>query len=74
MGFCVARVMKGCGRGTNGHIAISANNVDRAIAFLKTKGVTFAEDTRKTDKNGQTTVMYLEKEFGGFAIHLVKAK
>jgi len=67
-------IMKGCGRGTNGHIAISANNVDRAIAFLKTKGVTFAEDTRKTDKNGQTTVIYLEKEFGGFAIHLVKAK
>jgi len=64
--------MKAPGYGTHGHIAIAANNVDRAIYHLGRKGVTFNEATRKTDAQGSTTVIYLEGEIGGFAIHLVR--
>ncbi len=60
--------------GKNGHIAIGANNVDRAIYHLARKGVAFNESTRKTDAKGNTTVIYLKDEVGGFAIHLVKNK
>ena len=65
-------VMKSKGFGDKGHIAIGTNNVDRAIAYLKTKGITFNEATRQTDDKGRTKFIYLEKDFGGFAVHLLR--
>ena len=64
-------IMKSKGRGTHGHIAISTWNVDRAIYHLSRAGATFDESTRSSDDKG-TKVIYLEGEFGGFAIHLVR--
>ncbi|HCM91702.1 MAG TPA: 2-dehydro-3-deoxyphosphogluconate aldolase [Lachnospiraceae bacterium] len=64
-------IMKSKGRGSNGHIAISTWNVDRAIYHLSRAGATFDESTRSSDDKG-TKVIYLEGEFGGFAIHLVR--
>ena len=58
--------------GTNGHIAIGTNSVDRAVYHLGLQGVEFDEATRKTDQNGRTKAIYLKGEFGGFAIHLVQ--
>ncbi len=73
--FCGAELecMKGCGRGEKGHIAIGANNVDRAIAKLAAQGVAFDESTRKIDGKGRTTFIYLQDEIAGFAFHLVQA-
>ncbi len=70
----VVECMKAPGRGKNGHIAIGANSVDRAIYHLGRRGVEFDESTRKVDAKGRTTVIYLKGEIGGFAIHLVKNK
>ena len=39
-------IMKKPGRGTNGHIAIGCNNVDRAIYHLSQRGVKFDLDSR----------------------------
>lgn len=64
--------MNGNGRGTHGHIAVGTSNVDRAISYLGRKGVTFSEETRKTDARGNTTLIYLNEEIAGFAVHLVK--
>ncbi len=64
-------VMNFMGKGTNGHIAIAANDVDRAVYHLGLSGATFDESTRLTDKNG-TKFIYLNGEFGGFAIHLTR--
>ena len=64
-------IMKNKGRGTNGHIAIAAWDVDRAIYHLSRNGASFDETTRSADEKG-TKVIYLEGEFGGFAIHLVR--
>lgn len=64
-------IMKSIGKGTHGHIAIAAINVDRAVYHLSRAGAKFDESTRKSDGRG-TKVIYLDGEFGGFAIHLVR--
>ena len=64
--------MKGPGLGTHGHIAIAANSVDRAVFQLERQGVKFDGSTRKTDDKGATKAIYLQGEFSGFAIHLVR--
>ena len=63
---------KAPGRGTHGHIAIAANNVDRAVYHLGLQGVKFDESSRKTDAKGVTKAIYLQDEVCGFAIHLMK--
>ena len=69
----VIEVMKKPGRGTCGHIALKCWNVERALAYLKQFGFSAVEETVKTEK-GKITFAYLDKEIGGFAVHLVRAK
>lgn len=57
--------------GANGHIAIGTNNIELAINYLESRGVTFNMDTAKY-KNGKMIAIYLNGEVGGFAIHLVQ--
>ena len=52
-------IMKKPGRGTNGHIAIGCNNVDRAIYHLSQRGVKFDLDSKNV-KNGKTVACYME--------------
>ena len=65
-------IMKKPGRGTNGHIAIGCNNVDRAIYHLSQRGVKFDLDSKNV-KNGKTVACYMADEIAGFAFHLVQA-
>jgi len=65
-------VMKFMGRGSLGHIAIGADNVDRAEYYLRQRGFSFDESTRRVDAAGRTTFLYLSDEIGGFAFHLTK--
>ena len=58
-------IMKKVGRGTNGHIAIGCNNVDRAIYHLSQRGAKFDLDS-KVVKNGKTIACYFADEIGGF--------
>ena len=53
MGNKEFEIMKKPGRGTNGHIAIGCNNVDRAIYHLSQRGVKFDLDSKNV-KNGKT--------------------
>lgn len=62
-------VMKGKGRGTNGHIALSTFSVERALAWLETFGIRPVEETVKK-KNGKTVFAYLDTEIMGFSFHL----
>ena len=64
-------VMKYKGMGTHGHIALAVNDVGRAVYHLGRSGASFDESTRITDEKG-TRFIYLDGEFGGFAIHLVR--
>jgi len=65
-------VMKQPYLGKNGHIAIQTNYIERAIFHLSQQGFTFNEESKKYDKNGKLTAIYLNEEFGGFAVHLVQ--
>ena len=65
-------VMKSPYLGTNGHIAIGTNYIDRAIYYLETKGFQFDPDTAKYDAKGKLMAIYLKNEVGGFALHLLQ--
>ena len=65
-------VMKSPYLGKNGHIAIRTNYIDRAVAYLESQGVKFNYETKKYNAKGAMVAIYLEKEFGGFAVHLVQ--
>jgi 2-dehydro-3-deoxyphosphogluconate aldolase/(4S)-4-hydroxy-2-oxoglutarate aldolase len=62
-------IMKNKGLGSYGHIAIATNDIHRAIAYLKMKGIATLPETAK-EKDGQLKVIYLKKDLSGFAIHL----
>ena len=64
-------IMKKPGRGTNGHIAILTNNVDRANYHLGQRGVKFDMDSKNV-KDGKTIAIYFADEIAGFAFHLVQ--
>jgi 2-dehydro-3-deoxyphosphogluconate aldolase/(4S)-4-hydroxy-2-oxoglutarate aldolase len=64
-------VMKKSFLGKHGHIAIATNDIQRAIAYLKTKGISILPDTAKEDK-GKLKAVYLDQEISEFAIHLLQ--
>ncbi|MDR0643984.1 MAG: bifunctional 4-hydroxy-2-oxoglutarate aldolase/2-dehydro-3-deoxy-phosphogluconate aldolase [Treponema sp.] len=67
-------LMNNTGKGTHGHIAIGANNVERAKFHLENRGVAFDETTAKYNDRGKLIFIYLKEEIAGFAVHLtVKA-
>ena len=58
-------------RGEMGHIAVTTCNVERAIAYLRSKGFETDPESIKY-KNGKMIAAYLKDSFGGFAVHLVR--
>ena len=58
--------------GANGHIAIATHNVARAAWYLHTRGVAFNWKSAGYNEDGTLRVVYLQKELGGFAVHLVQ--
>ena len=64
-------VMKSMYLGTNGHIAIRTNKMDAAIAELEKRGYTINMESAKC-KGENITAVYLNGEFGGFAVHLLQ--
>lgn len=66
MGSREIEIMKTPYLGTHGHIAVGTNTLPRAIAYFKSRGYKFREETI-TDK-----AAYFEGEIAGFAIHLVQ--
>lgn len=64
-------VMKSPFRGARGHVAIKCRNVERALAYLGRFGYAPVMETAKVEK-GRMKVVYLDKEIGGFAVHLLR--
>lgn len=65
-------MMKKPGRGTNGHIAVGVNYVDRAVYHLEKRGFAFDESSKVYAEDGTLKVVYFKDEIAGFAIHLVQ--
>jgi 2-dehydro-3-deoxyphosphogluconate aldolase/(4S)-4-hydroxy-2-oxoglutarate aldolase len=64
-------VMKKKYLGEHGHIAIATNNITRAIAYLKRKGISILPETAK-ESNGKLKAVYLDMNVSGFAVHLMQ--
>ena len=64
-------INKSMGRGTHGHLAVRTKDIALAIRDMEQKGYTVLPDTAKF-KDGRMIAVYLEQEFGGFAIHLLQ--
>ena len=58
--------------GKNGHIALKTPDLEAAVEELKAKGYSFNETTAAYAENGKLKNIYLNDEFGGFAIHLMQ--
>ncbi len=58
--------------GTNGHVAMGTDDLEAAVEELKGKGFAFNMDTAAYDEAGRLKNIYLEGEFGGFAIHILQ--
>lgn len=57
--------------GKHGHIAIATNDINRAITYLKMKGISILLETAK-EKEGKLKAIYLDQEVSGFALHLLQ--
>lgn len=58
--------------GSNGHLAIGTNNIDRAKYYLENQGYELDEENRFFNEKGKLKSIYLKKQIGGFAIHLLQ--
>lgn len=68
----VVEVMKKKFYGHNGHIAISTNDAARAAHYLQKLGAKFNWDSAGYNEDGSLRVVYLAKEIGGFAVHILQ--
>ena len=64
-------IMKRPYLGKNGHIAIGTPDMEAAMEYLTGLGYTFDKETAKY-KDGEMIAIYLEQDFGGFAVHLLR--
>ena len=58
--------------GTKGHIAMRTPDLTAAMEELKGKGFRFNLDTAAYSADGHLKNIYLDGEFGGFAIHILQ--
>ena len=58
--------------GTNGHMAMRTPDLAAAVEELKEKGFSFNMDTAAYTDEGKIKNVYLDGEFGGFAIHIMQ--
>ena len=58
--------------GSNGHIAMCTADLTAAVEELKEKGFSFNMDTATYNDDGKLKNIYLDGEFGGFAIHILQ--
>ncbi|MEM0530062.1 bifunctional 4-hydroxy-2-oxoglutarate aldolase/2-dehydro-3-deoxy-phosphogluconate aldolase [Zongyangia sp. HA2173] len=64
-------IMKSASLGHYGHIAVSTNDISKALSYLEKKGFGADLSTAKY-KGNRMNAVYLSKEIGGFAIHLLQ--
>lgn len=65
-------IMKENGRGRNGHIAVSVNNVARAAYHLESRGFAMDYDSAMYDEKDEMKFIYISGDVLGFDIHLTR--
>ncbi|HBO36403.1 MAG: bifunctional 4-hydroxy-2-oxoglutarate aldolase/2-dehydro-3-deoxy-phosphogluconate aldolase [Sphaerochaeta sp.] len=59
--------------GRLGHLGFKCFDIERTLAYLGRHGFTVNEETITRDAKGKIKVCYIQQEFSGFAVHLIKA-
>ena len=54
------------------HIAMQTDDLAAAVEELREKGFSFRMDTAAYTEEGRLKNIYLDGEFGGFAIHILQ--
>ena len=65
-------VMKGPYLGRLGHIAMGTPDCETAIKDLQSRGYDVDMSTASYNQDGSLKAVYLNKEIGGFAVHIIK--
>lgn len=65
-------IMKENGRGRNGHIAVSVNNVARAAYHLESRGFSMDYESTMYDEKNEMKFIYIQGDILGFDIHLTR--
>lgn len=68
----VVEVMNEPHLGKCGHIAFGVDSIEETEAYFAEAGHPFLPSTIKRDSNGTIKAVYLEGDFGGFAVHLLR--
>jgi 2-dehydro-3-deoxyphosphogluconate aldolase / (4S)-4-hydroxy-2-oxoglutarate aldolase len=58
-------------RGAAGHFAIGTHFIERAVWHLERRGVRTLPETR-SEKQGRLHAVYLDRQIGNFAVHLIQ--
>lgn len=58
--------------GKNGHIAMRTSDLKAAMDELREKGFRFRMETAAYFEDGRIKNVYLDGEYGGFAIHIMQ--
>ena len=58
--------------GTHGHVAVVTADLPAAVEELEGEGFTFDMDTAAYTEDGRLKNVYLDGEYGGFAIHILQ--
>lgn len=66
-------IMKGKGKGQNGHIGLATPDVEAAMKELSAKGIEFNEKTIRRNAEGKIIFIYFKEDIAGFAFHLTQA-
>lgn len=64
--------MKGPFLGKNGHIAMRTPDLKAAMEELEENGFSFRMETAAYFEDGRIKNVYLDGEYGGFAIHIMQ--
>ena len=65
-------VMKAPGLGKNGHIGVWTPDCEAAVKDLTARGFEVDMSTAKYKPDGTLNAVYLKREVGGFAVHIVR--
>ena len=67
-------VLKAPGRGTKGHLAVYTSDLPASVALLEQLGYRTDPESALYAADGSVRLIYLDREFNGFAVHLTTTK
>jgi 2-dehydro-3-deoxyphosphogluconate aldolase/(4S)-4-hydroxy-2-oxoglutarate aldolase len=65
-------IMKGPWKGAHGHLAFWTDDIAASIQLFEARGLSVDLSSAQYFENGSMKVVYLQRDYGGFAVHLMQ--